>query len=157
MIVQSGRELGDFTVLQTVDILLSWASPEFVRSVLSHPRVWANLRQDEVDAGNLKYESKSMYIRWEQHGFVMFRRVTVPMWEIHIAMLPKQPYAGPFVQAAMAEMRRCGARKFLALIPEWNRACVVGARAEGFVEEGCITSAYIRDGRSYASIVMGSF
>ena len=134
-----------------------YAGEEFVRLVFTNPRVWQCLRQDGASLNDVRFESGATYLRWEDHGFVMFRRISDPMCEIHIAMLPKSPYAGPFVQFAMSVMRSRGVVKFLAIVPAWNRTCILGAKREGFEVEGVIKAAYKRDGNLFDAIMLGSF
>jgi L-amino acid N-acyltransferase YncA len=53
-------------------------------------------------------------------------------------------------------MRKRGACKFIAPIGDWNRSALKLSKACGFIEEGRIKKAYIRDNKFHAMVMMGS-
>lgn len=78
------------------------------------------------------------------------------MQEVHIAMKKGATGVHVFTERALDEMRRRGARKFLAPIGDWNKAALRLARQCGFVEEGRVSGAWTRNGVPHAMVLMGS-
>lgn len=119
------------------------------------PRVWAAVAEDGVRPEQFQHQPGATYFELHGAGFVMFRRITVGMQEIHVAMLKGARGVEAFVRACLAEMRARGARKFLAPIGDWNLAALRLARRCGFQEEGRIAAAYRRGGVPRDMIMMG--
>ena len=85
----------------------------------------------------------------------MFRMVTPSTYEIHVCML-KCKETQKFVEYCIKEMRNRGACKFIAPIGDWNKSALKLSKACGFIEEGRIKKAYIRDNKFHAMVMMGS-
>ncbi|GAA4321761.1 hypothetical protein GCM10023144_01220 [Pigmentiphaga soli] len=135
--------------------MLVQASPEFVTHIMRDPRVWRWVAEDGVSPGDVRYQPTATYFQFQDKGFVMFRRVTQRMREIHVATRRGDATLVSFIHECLDEMRHRGAAKFIAPIGDWNVAALRLARRCGFVEEGRITGAYVRDGEPRALIMMG--
>lgn len=48
-----------------------------------------------------------------------------------------------------------GCRKLVGLTPSWNVPAIASAKRIGFVVEGCITGAVLRDGKTHDLVVLG--
>jgi hypothetical protein len=132
------------------------AQPDFVVSVMRDPRVWEWVCEDGVRPEQFDYRHGDVYFRHADFGFITFRRTTMNMQEVHIAMKKGATGVHVFTERALDEMRRRGARKFLAPIGDWNKAALRLARQCGFVEEGRVSGAWTRNGVPHAMVLMGS-
>ncbi|MEK7945721.1 hypothetical protein WKR98_13270 [Pigmentiphaga sp. YJ18] len=137
-------------------MMLVQASPEFVTRVMRDPRVWHWVAEDGVSPESYICSPRAVCFAHQGRGFAMFKNCTRTMYEIHVAMLKGTTNVQPWVMECIAEMRRRGAKKFAAPIAEWNRAALRLARSCGFIEEGRISAALIRNGRPHALIFMGA-
>jgi hypothetical protein len=131
------------------------ADPEFVTRVMRDPRVWKWVAEDGIVPEQFQHRSSETYFQFRNLGFVMFRRPTMTMAEIHVCMLKGARGIEPFIFECMEMMRAKGVRKFLAPIGDWNVAALRLARRCGYKEEGRITAAYVRDGKPRAMVMMG--
>lgn len=121
---------------------------------MQNDRVWNSVRVDGVEKEQFTYSDTADYFVHEC-GFVMFRMVTPSTYEIHVCML-KCNETQKFVEHCIKEMRKRGACKFIAPIGDWNKSALKLSKACGFIEEGRIKKAYIRDNKFHAMVMMGS-
>lgn len=128
---------------------------DFVTHVMHDDRVWQWVREDGIEKHQFGYSPNAKYFLLNDHGFVMFRKATQKMYEIHVCMLKGARNVKPFVMECLQKMRDIGVTKFIAPIGEWNKAAIRLAKSCGFVEEGRITGAHYRNGVPYAMIIMG--
>lgn len=128
---------------------------DFVTRVMRDDRVWKWVCEDGIEKHQYGFSPTAKYFIMEGHGFVMFRRATQKMYEVHVCMLKGAQNVKPFVMGCLEKMRRNGVTKFIAPMGEWNKAAIRLAKSCGFVEEGRITNAHYRDGVPYAMIIMG--
>jgi hypothetical protein len=128
----------------------------FVIKVMRDPRVWRSVAEDGLDPQTVTADTSAHYFQHGERGFLMFRQISTCMFEIHIAMLKGARDVDSFVKESMQAMREMGAVKFLATLPEWNRAGIAIAQRNGFKHEGRVDAAYRRDGKLHAMILMGS-
>ncbi|MDR5802131.1 hypothetical protein [Caballeronia sp. LZ001] len=109
------------------------ADISFIREVMRDPRVWRAVAEDGIDRDTFQPDPSAHYFQHAK-GFLMFRQVSTCMYEIHIAMLRGARDVDRFVAESMQAMRDRGAEKFLATIPEWNRASIAIARTDWLQE-----------------------
>ena len=127
---------------------------EFVESIMHNDRVWNAIKVDGIKKEQFGYSDSADYFVHEC-GFVMFRSITPSTSEIHVCML-KCKETQKFVEHCIKEMRNRGVCKFIAPIGDWNKSALKLSKACGFVEEGRITKAYIRNNKFHAMVMMGS-
>jgi hypothetical protein len=127
----------------------------FVTRVMRDPRVWRSVAEDGLDPLTFNADTNAHYFQHGEQGFLMFRQISTCMFEIHIAMLKGARGVDQFVEDTMQRMHEMGARKFLATLPEWNRAGIAIAERSGFKHEGRVEDAYMRSGKLHAMILMG--
>ena len=126
----------------------------FIESIMHNDRVWNSVRVDGIEKEQFTYSDTADYFVHEC-GFVMFRMVTPSTYEIHVCML-KCKETQKFVEHCIKEMKNRGACKFIAPIGDWNKSALKLSKACGFIEEGRIKKAYIRDNKFHAMVMMGS-
>jgi len=129
-------------------------SKEFITSIMHNDRVWNSVKIDGVTKEMYGYSDSNNYVI-NDYGFIMFRGLTPTMQEIHVCML-KCKNTQEIVKKAIDEVRATGVKKFLAPIGDWNKSALKLSIACGFIEEGRITKAYIRNGNFHSMILMGS-
>lgn len=134
--------------------MLREADPDFVTRVMRDARVWECVRQDGFTPDEVGYRPRETYFQFQDKGFLMFRSPMLGVEEVHIAMLRGARDVEPFVGECLREMGARGAMRFIAPIPAWNRAAIRLAKRCGFVEFRRLEGRFIRDGRTYAGILM---
>jgi hypothetical protein len=127
----------------------------FVTSVMRNDRVWNAVRIDGISKEQIEYRENEIYFV-NEYGFVMFRNLTPTTKEVHIAMLKGAKNVDFFFKECLENMRKRGATKFLGTIGEWNKPALKLAKRCGFIEEGRISKAFLRDGQYHAMVMMGS-
>jgi RimJ/RimL family protein N-acetyltransferase len=127
----------------------------FVTFVMRDDRVFNAVRIDGISKEQLGYRENEIYFA-NEHGFVMFRDLTPTTKEVHIAMLKGAKNVDSFVYECLEKMRKQGAIKFVGTIGEWNKPALKLAKRCGFIEEGRISKAFLRDGQYHAMVIMGS-
>lgn len=132
------------------------ADPDFIRSVLQHPRVWRWMRCDGVDISQMLPRDGEIYFQIDECGFIMYREVLPDVFEVHTSMIKAPALLPVLIHSSLRVMRSQGARKFIAPIGGWNTPALRLAETCGFTKEGEITDAYRRDGKNYSMILWGS-
>lgn len=134
--------------------MLRAADPDFVTRVMRDARVWECVREDGFSPDEIGYRPDETYFQFQDKGFVMFRSPAKGVDEIHVAMLRGARGLEPFIGECLRERCARGTRRFIAPIPEWNRAAVRLAKRCGFMEFKRIDARCIRDGRTWLVILM---
>lgn len=128
---------------------------EFVKYVITHPRVWPYVSEDGMEPEEYEPSETSIYIRHGEHGFMEFRQVGKYLYDCHISMLPKAHGVKEFVAHCIEFMQDSGARKILASIPSENKSAIFLANKCGFEREGYIKKALFRHGKMIDVVLMG--
>lgn len=138
---------------------------EFVRSVMTHPRIWSHVTDDtagDPEDFETPFAPSIHYLVPHLDGRPMGVFVVHPhsavLWEWHIALLPE--FWGPAGHLAGAEVirwifRETGARKLIGQPPVTNRAAYRYCKRLGFADEGRLTACFLKGGHLIDQHILG--
>jgi hypothetical protein len=127
---------------------------EFIRSIVTHPRVWARVASDGLNPD--EYEPvihPRVHYLTDGRGFFSWKPLSTVCYEGHIAHLGSDAEA--FANQACEWMFANGAKKLAILCPSYNWHAKSMALRVGFRCEGLLTSAVEWRGRLHDLTLMG--
>lgn len=130
---------------------------DFLVSIFTHPRIWPWVSEDGQRPEDYKplIHPKVHYLRFADRGVVAFRQMGSVLFEGHVAMLPGVR-SDEFLKAAIAWMwSKTPAQKLYCQIAADNRQAIWYAMRGGFLREGRISRAFLRNGKLHDLIVLG--
>lgn len=130
---------------------------DYIRSVITHPRVWTRVAEDGQAASD--YEPlihPSVFYLKAPGGFCSFKPMSSVAWGMHAAFLPGAPEIEASVRSAIRWMfDNTPAQKLVAMPPAFNWHAAALARKVGFKDEGRITQAVRWRGRLHDMLILG--
>lgn len=130
---------------------------ELIRSILTHPRVWARVAEDGIEPHEyrpLRHPRVFYLVRDEK--LCSFKPVNGVTWEHHIAATPGEGGIEQFALDCVEWMfENTPAEKLVAMPPSFNWHAAALARRIGYRDEGRITRCVKWRGRLHDMLVLG--
>lgn len=131
---------------------------DWIRSVVTHPRVWPWVSDDDQKAENYRpsLSQSTYYLRYGDYGFFSFKPLTSIALEIHACLLPKAPAVDEAARAAIDWIfENTTALKLVFTTCETHRHAAELARRVGFEDEGRMKNAILWRGKVRDILILG--
>lgn len=130
---------------------------EFLRGVFTHPRIWPWICEDGVTPESFQplIHPLVVHLRYGNDGVFTFRSLNRILYECHVAMFPGTASDEAATQAIAWMWANTQAKKLVCNIPAISRHAIAYAHRAGFVREGRMKDAFMRNGKLHDLIVMG--